>query len=346
MDIFIIYQIYLVFVDIRRVQITGGSSYMITLPKDWAESVNLKKNDPIEIQAQTDGSLILFPNGTSSDGQYSVKTIDADKVLDEDFLYRQLIGAYIAGHSRIKVTSLKQLSSTTTNVVSNFTKVSIGMEVLEEDETHVLIKDLMDHTELNPTKSIERMKVLVKNMLSDVYNAAYTGNMNDISNMNSKDVEVDRIHWLISRQCSIHQKDITLSKKMNLDPCYVTRCLSISRIIERIGDHAVLVSKNLNMLSKDGKIEGIDKSVCDIGNEIQKLFDTSVAGWLGKNMDVAESCIESGKNTVKRIKTLFKLNAETDIEIASATNLIASSSRRIAEYCIDISEQTINAAMD
>lgn len=32
--------------EIRRVQITGGSSYVITLPKEWATSQNIKKNDP------------------------------------------------------------------------------------------------------------------------------------------------------------------------------------------------------------------------------------------------------------------------------------------------------------
>ena len=29
--------------EIRRVQITGGSSYVITLPKEWIRKVNIKK---------------------------------------------------------------------------------------------------------------------------------------------------------------------------------------------------------------------------------------------------------------------------------------------------------------
>lgn len=36
--------------DLRRIQITGGSSFMITLPKDWADSVGLKKNDTVGLQ--------------------------------------------------------------------------------------------------------------------------------------------------------------------------------------------------------------------------------------------------------------------------------------------------------
>ena len=33
--------------DIRKVQVTGGSSYVITLPKEWANSMHIKKNDPL-----------------------------------------------------------------------------------------------------------------------------------------------------------------------------------------------------------------------------------------------------------------------------------------------------------
>ena len=38
--------------DIRKVQVTGGSSYVITLPKDWAEAQQVKKNDPLGLIAQ------------------------------------------------------------------------------------------------------------------------------------------------------------------------------------------------------------------------------------------------------------------------------------------------------
>ncbi|HNJ81641.1 MAG TPA: AbrB/MazE/SpoVT family DNA-binding domain-containing protein, partial [Methanoregulaceae archaeon] len=43
--------------EIRKVQITGGSSYVITLPKDWAEEQHIQKNDPLGLLAQPDGTL-------------------------------------------------------------------------------------------------------------------------------------------------------------------------------------------------------------------------------------------------------------------------------------------------
>jgi phosphate uptake regulator len=45
--------------DIRRVQVTGGASFVVTLPKEWAEAQNIKKNDPVGLIVQPDGTLLV-----------------------------------------------------------------------------------------------------------------------------------------------------------------------------------------------------------------------------------------------------------------------------------------------
>ena len=45
--------------EVRRVQLTGGSSYILTLPKEWITSLNIKKNTPLGIHMQADGTLLI-----------------------------------------------------------------------------------------------------------------------------------------------------------------------------------------------------------------------------------------------------------------------------------------------
>lgn len=327
-------------VEIRKIQITGGSSYMVTLPKEWAESVKLKKNDPVRLEVQPDGSLLI------STGEPAEDIIAPKNILAHDdpiLLYRQLIGAYISGHKEIRVYSESRLSGTVTEVVSRFTQTSIGLEIVEEDDGHILMRDLMNHSEMKPQKSIERMRVLVNNMLNDVYMSA--GNPAVLLNMDQRDTEVDRIHWLISRQVSIYLKDPWLCKKMDVRPYDASRCLTVSRMMERVGDHIVIISKNLTKLRNDGKGAEVDKVIADIGSDIAKLFTSSMASWSKKDMILAENCIETSNKTVDKIKKTFK-KIEIDADTASPTNTIAASTRRITEYCADVAEQTINAAME
>ncbi len=48
--------------DIRKVQLTGGSTYMVSLPKDWIELMGLRKGSNVEIiYSPNDYSLIIKP---------------------------------------------------------------------------------------------------------------------------------------------------------------------------------------------------------------------------------------------------------------------------------------------
>ena len=318
---------------------------MITLPKDWADSVGLKKNDTVGLQPQPDGSMVIYPGGEQAAIAGSTKVIDADGLADRDFLYRQLVGAYIAGHDAIEIRSEKELSSMVASTASSFTQTAIGLEILEESENRILIKDLMDQGEIKPAKSVERMKVLVRNMLNDVLDALQDRDPTALLSMYDRDREVDRLDWLISRQVNIHQKDITISRRMGMDLCEISRCGTVSRSIERIGDHAVLLSANLIPLI-EGKTTVVDERILSTGREVVTLFTDSVATWTNRNMEAANRCIERGETLVRRSKEIVDLDDDLDEKTAMAAELISSSVKRVAEYSMDIAEIAINSVMD
>ena len=76
--------------EIRRVQVTGGSSFVVTLPKDWADGQKIKKNDPLGLISQPDGTLLVTKKVTEEPLQRT-KEIDVSAVSDPAFLFRLLI---------------------------------------------------------------------------------------------------------------------------------------------------------------------------------------------------------------------------------------------------------------
>lgn len=318
---------------------------MITLPKDWADTVGLKKNDAIGLQPQPDGTLVLYPGGKESAVAVSTKVVDTDGITDRDYLYRQLVGAYIAGHYIIELRSSTELSSMATSVASSFTQTAIGLEIMEESDDLIVIKDLMDQAEMRPTKSVERMKVLARNMLNDVLGCLEERDAAGLNTMNDRDREIDRLDWLISRQVNIHQKDITISRRMGMDLCEIARCATVSRTIERIGDHAVLLAKNFRPLMESDST-GFDMDVIALGREVVSLFVESVGTWSSEDMSAANACIEKGEVLVGMSEELSERACGMDGKPAMAAELIAGSVKRIAEYSMDIAEVAINSAMD
>lgn len=319
---------------------------MVTLPKDWAESVGIVKNTAVSLQPQPDGSLIIYPEDRVTSSRGSVKVLDASSIHDSAKFYRLLIGTYIAGYGTIEIRSESVLDSMITSIASNFVRIAIGLEILEEDDTHIIIRDLINQDELRPIKSIERMQILVKNMLNDVLDAMDTKDPRHLEDMDNRDREVDRINWLISRQVNIHQKDMTISRRQGMDLPTVTGCVMISKTIERIGDHAIVLSNNLRPLIDDDGTDRLEDEIVAIGRNVVALFSDSVATWIAKDMDAANECIGRGEDLVSKATVISSMSENLSGKGAIASKTIAESVKRIAEYSMDISEMAINAAME
>ena len=77
--------------EIRRVQMTGGSSYIITLPKEWIKLSNVKKNDQIGLSQQSDGTLLITPKMIDKQIQ-KFKIFKVDDRTNHIFLFIHLSG--------------------------------------------------------------------------------------------------------------------------------------------------------------------------------------------------------------------------------------------------------------
>jgi len=319
---------------------------MVTLPKVWADSIQLKKNDPVSLQVQPDGSLILYPKTVEPELNRVTKTIDVTKTKDTNFIYRQLIAAYISGCGAIEIISEMPIHSSVLNVISTFTQTCIGIEIYESDDNRVLITDLVEHEDVNPCKVTDRIKMLTKSMLSDVYDSAQTGDVSDISIMSDRDLEVDRTYWMIARLVNICLNDSRIARNMELTPVKVISCLDISRMMEGIGDHVVDMATTLvSSMNKNGA-DNLDKNWKKTGTDIVNLFNASYTCWVERDMVSAENNIVNAENMIRKIENAIAKDARSaDLDVVVNT-ILAYNSIGIIRRCKEICELAFNASID
>jgi hypothetical protein len=63
-------------------------------------------------------------------------------------------------------------------------------------------------------------------------------------------------------------------------------------------------------------------------------------------MDAANDCLARGENLVQKSISISKMSENLSGKGALAARIISESVKRVAEYSMDISEMTINAAME
>ncbi len=327
--------------ETRKVQQTGGSSFIISLPKEWIRSHGVQKNDLLGILTQSDGNLLITPKIESRE-ELKKKRIDIDEIKDSEFLFRLLIGTYIMGYSEIIISSSRKIDSLIRDTVANFTKIVIGPEIVDETNNQLILKDLLNPKEMPFEITMRRMYILSENMHRDAIKALKTNNEELARDVIERDNDIDRLHWLIGRQSNIVLKDIVLAQKMGVTLEEAHFFHLISRLLERIGDHAVNIAKNILLI--DNRFID-EQTINDIENAAEismSMLLNSLDAWLQKNIDKANGNIEltnSLKVACERIS--YNLN-NNDIEQSIALIYIIESIRRAGEYSADISELIIN----
>lgn len=327
--------------EIRKVQMTGGSSFIISLPKSWIKSLNIKKNDPLGLMIQSDNTLLITTKISGKEGEF-VKEFDVDIIDNSDLLFRSLIGAYIAGFDSIIIKSKRRIPPFARAIVRQFTQMTIGQEVVEETESSIIIKDLLNPLEMPFNSTIRRMYVIARGMHVDAVGIMKSFDKTLAEDVTSRDNDVDRLHWLIARQSSILLRNINLAEKLDIIPGMVINYFLISRFIERIADHAVYMIKNIRNLGE----KKLDISIIDLIESADKLtleiLDKSMESLFKKKIKLAN---ESIQNLPKLITICKKINTEALSHKglpAISLGYIVESIRRTGVYSADIAESVIN----
>ena len=331
--------------EIRKVQFTGGSSYVMTLPKEWIDAQKIRKNDPIGVEFQADGTLLI----TKTIDQESLqrkKEFSVEGITEPSFLFRMLIGAYITGFSTIRITSKERFPPFVRTVVRDFTQMTIGQEVIEETATVIVIRDLLNPSEMPFDNTIRRMSVIVRTMHEDAITALETRNRNLAQDVINRDTDADRLNWLIARQTTMIMQNAGLSRKMGIAPGMAMSYYMLSRIIERVGDHAVRIAEHaMPVMAAD-----IDKKILSAIKKSSvmslEIFNRSIVSFFNADMKEAQHNIESISALEKICGDINNMVLKQETLAAVNIGYIAESIRRSGEYAGDISETVINLLVE
>jgi phosphate uptake regulator len=261
---------------------------------------------------------------------------------DHDFLLRQLVGAYIAGYNSIKIISQKGMPSKVRDSVRNFTQITIGQEVIEETDNSIILKDLLNPTEMPFNSTIKRMYIIVKSMYEDSINGLIKGNKNIQEEILLRDNDVDRLYWLVARQHNIILQNVNLAEKMGITIRMGLAYFLISKKIERMGDHVVKIAQNVAQIADSNLDENIMIKIQSASNLALDIFNKSIGAFFRKDITESNKNIDSVKKLEKICEEINKMTFNRESSIAISISYIVESIRRIGEYAEDISETTIN----
>jgi len=325
--------------DQRKVQFTGNSTYIVSLPIKWIHDTGIEVGDALTLTPMPNKTLHISYSAVSTERSDLKAMIEYSHLDSAENNFRILISNYLAGYNIIKLTSVKGFSAHDRKFIKDSVRQKlIGLELIEESRTELVFQCLLNYSDLFLRRVIKNMYGLVRSMLEDSMKALRDYNVGIAEDVIQRDDDVDRFYFLSVRQLNAAIEDIELSDTIGIR--HPQECLEyrlITKIIERIGDHAVKIAVNTQRI--DSAVSP-DNPIFKMAELAINVFKSSVDSIAQEDLQTINKTVEEAKNISQFGVSLEsrKLGYTGNVEIS----MILESLRRIAEYSGDIAEASMN----
>lgn len=329
--------------ETRKIQKTGGSTYIVSLPKYWVAGAKLKEGDSVSMSVDSAGTLVVDPVTGGRRPAVSIEVFVDDEENSLHFL-RRLIGLYVTGYDEIVVRSRGRIPTETRTAVRDFTRRVIGPQIVEESASAITILDVADHSHLDMRKILKRMHLMARSMHGDAIEAMVEGNAELAADVVARDDEVDRLYWFMSKQQGMMMRDPGMVRKIGVSVPEATYYLSASKALERIADHAARIALRAGALAGEKLPEKVVAEARAYSATVVSVLDRSVESMLKGDLKVANDVVDEAETLRGRREPFMRLLMDQKGRFAVPLTLIMESLERTALYSADIAEIGINLA--
>jgi phosphate uptake regulator len=315
----------------RRLQ-KIGSSILISLPSQWVKSNNLKKGNIVPVDINRDNSISIFPSEDTADETKEVTIPYSAAAMDT--LVNQVYGAYLLGYDVIRIKAGSPISFEDADRIKKAMRKLVGLEIVDEDGSHISAQFLLDANTLDAEKILRRMSAIVAGMYRDLLEAIRSKENSIRRMISGRDDEVDRQYFLLVRLIRSAMMDQKLAGKLNLSNIDILDYRIAANLLESAGDYIVDLSGAMQDFSR---IRVVDPIV-EAGALVERMQEKSVAAFVNKNR-IESNVVVKTYDEFNKIINSIKGSAESkNPESAIAMLNLTYSMDKIARCWVDVAD--------
>ena len=312
---------------IRRLQ-RIGSSILVSLPKEWVDANNLDKSSQVELETGQD-SISISANKEIRPTKELVISYPLPK---EENIVADITGAYLLGYDIIEITSKSIIPGEDREKIRNSMRRLVGMEIIEEDASHINMQFLLDATTLNPEKILKRMSSIALGMYDDATNGLISNDKSNLQTISNRDVEVNRQYFLLVRLIRSTLVDRRLANVFNLENIDVLDYRVAANLLENGGDTIVELA---NFLYNSSLAKEHSQKIYDVVNDFSRLAEKSIDAFTKPDRLLAIEAISAHKKfseNLNKLKVTFGNKKQIPIDFLDLVYMF----ERIAQSWADV----------
>jgi phosphate uptake regulator len=324
--------------ETRKAQLTGGSTFTVSLPKEWANEIDLETGDTLRLYPR-ERTLIIEP---AEDNEYWETNVDIDR-FSERQVRRTIQALYTTGFNRLTLSASTGLSNNR-RVISATAREFIGLETLESAETQITLQSLLDSATVSVEQSTVQIQQVALSMHEDAVTTLIEQDEDLAEHVIEQDNQVDRLYAMISRHFQRSLVSLRETEELELDQSDLYDYQTTARQLERVADHA---EKMANLAARfenplpDDFVDEI-KTNAEASRRIVEQATSTIIG--DADIETAHSALVNRDELTAELEDLERELHERDIPESHLIALTLDSLTRTAEYGGNIAETALQTA--
>lgn len=326
----------------RKVQLTGGSTYTISLPKQWADEHDINAGRKLYLQPNGDASLVVRVAPPQE-----VETTTARVTVDgytDDNLRRTIQALYTAGLDKFTLTVANDFSTTQRRICTDVVTNLVGLEVLEETGTRIVFKNMLQNNEGSIRQAVLQLEYVVIWMHRNAVMALANADTERAEHVIERDDEADRLFGLVNRRFQRVLTSLQEIEQLGFDRPTMFDYYTTARQLERVADHAEKIATIVLRLENPSAVDSLDELVSLAHQSREIIVDAASVLLGGGSVDQANAAFTACDELLEAIDSLDRTLHNSSASDAYLLALVLDSVRRTAEYGGNVAETMIQSS--
>ncbi len=327
--------------ETRKIQLTGGSTFTVSLPKRWAKEHGLESGARMHLYPHSDGSLLVRPDPTKN-GERAI-TITVDHRSDEDIV-RTVRAGYASGFDTIALTATGGIDDSQRTAVTRTVDGLIGLEIVSESRRRITLHSLLDTNDVSIRQTVIQLQRITLSMHENAVAAAIEGDTERAARVRERDDEADRLFGLVSRYYQQSLSDLQAIDQLDIDRPAIADYYTTAQQLERVADHAekmatIAVRLDAPAAETISDIDAVARSARGI------VTDASSVLLGGADVEMAYRALADRDKLLTELDRSDRRLYDSDSPDQHPLGLLLDSVRRTSEYGGNIAETMIQRAV-
>jgi phosphate uptake regulator len=321
--------------DLRKVQRTPTGSYFVCLPRAWSEQSGLKKGALVALNESADGKLFIDP-------KYNDEPVPkASSLRVGPYLGREIVGHYLLGSDIIRIEAKERIDFEARNVVKSTVGSLIGLEIVEENYSQIVLQCLLEPSGFPPEKILRRNYAIVAGMHRDSVNSFIDGDSLLAKSVIARDDENNRLYFLLVRILRTIIQNPRLGEKLGLTTIECLDYRLAASLVESMGDACVQIAKKTLELKTSKPSEELKKLLSELETVCYEGHEQALKSFVNKDI----ACAENVRKLREKVKILSagieKTAKNPPVDVMPQTLATTAFLKQVYENSVDLADLVV-----